>query len=206
MTDNNVPIRLTREQLKPAAEVLARAFHAYPLLSAYYPDKSEREKITLYFLSVAIFSGFRYGEVCATSPNLEGVAVWFAPGGYPVYFCKLMRSVPLFVMYGLARYGGAKMRQIGKYLDSAHLRLAPFGHWYLQVLGVDPVHQGKGYSSLLLKGMFDRIDKEDIPCYLETLDENNVSLYEHFGFKVLEESKIPGTGLTNWAMLREKAD
>ena len=38
---------------------------------------------------------------------------------------------------------------------------------------------------------------------METLDEKNVSLYEHYDFKLLEESVIPGTPLTNWAMLRE---
>jgi hypothetical protein len=42
-----------------------------------------------------------------------------------------------------------------------------------------------------------------MPCYLDTLDEKNVSLYEHLGFKLIEESTIPGTPLTCWAMLRE---
>jgi len=51
--------------------------------------------------------------------------------------------------------------------------------------------------------MFARIDEEGLPCYLETLNEANVPLYEHFGFRVLEKSIIPETKLTNWAMLRE---
>jgi hypothetical protein len=48
-----------------------------------------------------------------------------------------------------------------------------------------------------------RVDEEGLPCYLETLEEKNVRLYEHFGFKMIEKSAIPETGLTNWAMLRE---
>jgi hypothetical protein len=40
-------------------------------------------------------------------------------------------------------------------------------------------------------------------CYLETLDEQNVSLYKHFGFKIVDKSNVPETSLTNWAMLRE---
>ena len=51
--------------------------------------------------------------------------------------------------------------------------------------------------------MLDRIDEAGLPCYLETLEEQNVRLYEHFGFVVAEESAIPRTNLTNWAMLRE---
>ena len=63
----------------------------------------------------------------------------------------------------------------------------------------------KRYASKLLKPMFTRIDEEGLPCYLETLDETNIQLYEHFGFKVIEKSTIPETKLTNWAMLREKS-
>jgi hypothetical protein len=50
--------------------------------------------------------------------------------------------------------------------------------------------------------MLARRDEECIPCYLETIDEENISLYEHFGFKVVEKSAVPKTNLTNWAMLR----
>ena len=73
----------------------------------------------------------------------------------------------------------------------------------LQTVGVDPQFQGKGYAGKLLRSMFARIDEEGLPCYLETLDEANIQLYEHFGFTVVERSTVPETKLTNWAMLRE---
>jgi len=72
----------------------------------------------------------------------------------------------------------------------------------LQVIGVDPQFQGKGYAGKLLEPMLARIDEEGLSCYLETQDEADVRLYEHFGFKVIEKSTIPETNLTNWAMLR----
>ena len=95
------------------------------------------------------------------------------------------------------------MKYPGEFIDAAHKRLAPFKHWFLQTVGVDPQFQGKGYAGKLLRPMLARIDEEGLPCYLETLDERNVPLYEHFGFSVAEESAIPETDLTNWAMLRE---
>lgn len=199
-------VRLSKNQVKPAAVTLARAFHGYPLLPYFYPDESAREKIALNFVSLVLFSGFRYGEVYATSPNLEGVAVWLLSDNYPVSFWRLMRSVPLSVIFGFFRDGGGRMKRLGEYIDSVHLRLAPFRHWFLQIIGVEPRFQGKGYAGELLKPMLARIDEEGLPCYLETIDENNVPLYEHFGFTVVEQSTIPGTDLTNWAMLREKAN
>lgn len=94
------------------------------------------------------------------------------------------------------------MRYSGKYIDAVHKRLAPFKHWFLLTIGVDPDFQRKGYASKLLRPMLTRIDEEGLPCYLETLDETKIPLYEHFGFKVVEKSTIPETKLTNWAMLR----
>ena len=95
------------------------------------------------------------------------------------------------------------MRDFGEYIDAVHKRLAPFEHWFLQIIGIDPQFKGKGHAGRLLRAMFARIDEEGLPCYVETLNEANVPLYEHFGFRVLEKSTIPETKLTNWAMLRE---
>jgi ribosomal protein S18 acetylase RimI-like enzyme len=94
------------------------------------------------------------------------------------------------------------MKSLGRYLDTVHDRLAPFNHWFLQCIGVDHKLQGRGYASSLLRPILKRIEEEGLPCYLDTLEKQNVQLYEHFGFKVVEESKVPGTNLTNWAMLR----
>ena len=196
-------VRLNKSHGKPATEVLSRAFQNYPLLQYYFPDELARKKITHYFLSFAVISGIRYGEIYATSPNLEGVAVWISSDNYPVTFWRLVRSVSISPIFGFGMYGGFRMRRVGEHIDTVHKRLAPFKHWFLQTIGVDPQFQGKGYAGKLLKQMFARIDEEGLPCYLETLDEKNVPLYEHFGFKVIEKSTIPQTSLTNWAMLRE---
>ena len=40
-------------------------------------------------------------------------------------------------------------------------------------------------------------------CYLETNKECNISMYEHFGFKLMERGKIPGTDVEHIAMYRE---
>jgi len=202
-TDLKDLVRLNKSHSKPATEVLSRAFQNYPFLQYYFPDELERKKIAHYFLSFVVFSGIRYGETYATSPNLEGVAVWISSDNYPVTFWRLVRSVSLSAIFGFGMYGGFRMRRLGEHIDAVHKRLAPFKHWFLQTIGVDPQFQGKGYAGKLLKPMFARIDEEGLPCYLETLDETNVPLYEHFSFKVIEKSTIPQTSLTNWAMLRE---
>jgi len=196
-------MRLNRSHSKHAAEVLVRAFWNHPPLQYYFPDEAEREKIAPYFFSLPVLNGIRYGEVHATSQNLEGIAVWLPSDNYPVTLWRLLRSVPPSEIFGFARYGGPRMRGLGQYLDSVHCRLAPFKHWFLEAIGVDPQFQGRGYAGMLLRQMLARIDEAGVPCYLDTLEEQNVRLYEHFGFTVAEESAIPETNLTNWAMLRK---
>ncbi len=194
---------LNKSHIKPAAEVLARALRNYPFSKYFFPDELEREKRLPYFFQYVLNYGIRYGEIYATSLNLEGVAVWLTSDNYPMTFGRLIRSVPLSIMFRLGRWGGDRMRNSGEYIDVVHKRLAPFKHWYLQEIGVDPQFKGKGYAGKLLRPMFARIDEEGLPCYLETWDEKNVPLYEHFGFRMVEKSAIPETKLTNWAMLRK---
>ena len=100
------------------------------------------------------------------------------------------------------------MRRMMRYMEYAnvtHKRQAPFKHWYLQLVGVALAFQGKGYAGALLKPMFARMDREQLPCYLETFTQKDVSIYQHYGFEVAEEGTIPGTETALWAMLRQKS-
>ncbi len=45
-------------------------------------------------------------------------------------------------------------------------------------------------------------DAQKTIAYTDTVTRSNVALYEHFGFQSMEESAIPGTGLTVWALRR----
>ena len=151
--------RLGKSNAKPAVEALVRAFWNYPPLQYYFPSEVEREKISYYFLSFAVYTGISYGEVYATSPNLEGVAVWVPSTNYPVTFWRLLHSVPPLIIFGLAMHGGFKMRRFGEYIDTVHQHLTPFKHWYLHTIGIAPQFQSKGYAGKLLRPMLSKIDK-----------------------------------------------
>ncbi|MFC1973833.1 GNAT family N-acetyltransferase [Chloroflexota bacterium] len=195
--------RLNRSHIKSTAKILTRAFWSYPVSVYAYPDELTRGKRLPYFFQFVLHYCVKYGEVYAPSSEIQGVAVWLAPDKFPMTIWRLLRSVPLPVMFNLGLESGKQMKPFNDYVDGVHKQLTPFKHWFLQVIGIDPCYQGKGYASKLLEPMLARIDKEGLSCYLETIDERNVSLYEHFGFRVVDESIVPHTELTNWAMLRE---
>jgi len=195
--------RLDKSDVKSAAELMVRAFQEYSLSQYLYPDPSRRNKVNRYMASISLFLCSRFGRAYATSPNLEGVACWLPSNHFHIGKWSLLTTVPCFDVLGFLISGGGPMMSAGSYADRVHERLAPFQHWYLSLLGVDPRFQGQGYSSKLLRPALDLADQQKMPCYLETNDEKDVLIYRHFGFEVLEEGLIPHTPVKNWAMLRE---
>lgn len=197
LPDLNDLTRLNKSQVKAASEVLARVFQDYPLLVGFIPDESERKNKSRYLFEFVIRWGVLYGEVYATSPNLEGVAVWLPPGKVHITLCRAIRSGILTLRFKLGRKFMFRMKSTNDYLLSINKRHAAFPHWYLFYIGVDTQFQGKGHASTLLTAMLARIDSEQMPCYLRTQKKENVPLFEHYGFRIVHESIIPqGTSIS----------
>ena len=137
---------LNKSHIIPAAEVLARAFQNYPVFQYSFPDELERKKTVPYIFQNILSYGVRYGETYGTSRRLEGVAVWLTSDNYPATFWKSMRSGALPIMFKMRGEGAKRMKHFDEYIDVVHRRLAPFKHWFLQVIGVDPQFRGKGYA------------------------------------------------------------
>ena len=201
--------RVTEEQAKAAGETLARAFHDYPTLIYLFPDEDERRKKVPILYEFMVRYGIMYGEVYGSSPNLEGVAVWL-----PFWDTELTEERT--TKCGMSYRDGRELpsvfnddffkrnEPIAECEYRCHKQYADFFNWYLYPIGVDPDHQGSGYAGLLLRAKFEEIDKQNMPCYLETHNETNYSLYQHFGFEIVEEGVISGTDLSYWSMLRKK--
>jgi len=193
MSDHTTTLqRLDQGDIDPAAEALAEAFIDYPVFVYVYPDGPERKEKLPHFFKSMVHKGLREGEVYATSAKMEGVAVWLPPGipgglsgAYEVDAAAFER----FSYYGACVYG----------VREKH---APPDHWFLELIGVVPGSQGKGYGSRLLRPMLERAAEEGLPCYLDTELEKNVAIYRRFDFEVVDDMMVPDTGVRSWGMLR----
>ena len=196
-------IRLTEEQAKEAGIMLARAFFDYPQFDHTLPDLEERRRKLPEIKEFMVRYGIMYGEVYSTSSDLEAVAVWL-----PYWEAEVIRETAnkcggyeLYLSLGKKYY--KRYKPIAECEDGCHRQYADFFHWYLYPIGVDPVYQGKGYAGQLLRAKLAEADNQNVPCYLETNKERNVSLYEHFGFEIAEKGIIPNTKVPYWAMFRK---
>ena len=193
---------LTKAQIKQVSQMLGRAFWDDPIMAYVFPGEQERKTKIAYAFEFLIRYVFRYGEAYITSQNIEGATLWLYSENVNMSFGRAIRAGAVSVGLKLGSKAGDRFRHFGEYISSKHKRLASFRHLYLQTLGVDPQCQGQGYAGKLLKPVLARMDRESLPCYLETQEEKNVPLYEHFGFRVIEEFTIHDTTFRNWAMLR----
>jgi GNAT superfamily N-acetyltransferase len=74
-------------------------------------------------------------------------------------------------------------------------------HWHLPLIGVDPVSQGGGYGSALLRHALEACDRQQVLAYLEATSPRNVPLYGRHGFEPLGTVQV-GTSPPIYPMVR----
>jgi len=186
-----------------ASRMLARAFQDDPIIAyAYKDDKNVNVRLP-YVYEFLLRYYLSYAQVYATSYQLEGVAVWRFYERIKMSFMRILLSGAIWPALRMGMKAGKRMQPFFDYVENKHGELVPFPHWYLMIIGVDPKFQGKGYGGRLLRGMLSKVDEEGLPCYLETEKSENVPLYQHFDFRVIDEYIVPETTVKLWAMLRE---
>ena len=204
-------VRLTESQMPAAAQMLARAFHADPLMRYAIPDPDERARLlpSLYerMIRFGMLEGEVYGaadadEVDATAMAVDGVAIWLPPNA------KWTREhIEASGMHEFATLIGNDAYQ--RYRDvvsrewQARLREVPGPGWYLFILGVEPSVQRRGLGGALMRPILERADTEQLVCYLETENERNVAFYLKQGFELVVNGEEAGTsGVRFWTFSR----
>jgi ribosomal protein S18 acetylase RimI-like enzyme len=195
-------MRLSKAHIGPAADMLARSFQHDPKMMYFVPDTGERLLLSRHVLEFELNYGILYGEIYATSPDLEGVAVWLPSEKAEISMWRAIRAGGFRLQKNVGGDAMKKILSFSEYIDALHREHVSGTHTYLFFIGVDPAYQGKGYASRLIRPMLSRLDRAGVSCYLVTQNERNVALYEHYGFAVVGHTSIPGTEVGHWEMLR----
>ena len=194
--------QLTLSDVEQAAQVIAQSFVEDPLVSFMLPFRAIRLSTMVKFFRV-------YGEISIKNNRgygvgepLQGVAYWKTPDqeDMSISVKSLGKFLPiLFTMYPIGYF---RARPVLSQIDNLHKKYANEPHFYLDNLGVLPSARGKGLSSKLIRPFLEMADSQKVIAYTDTVTRSNVALYEHFGFECVEESYIPSTGITVFALRR----
>jgi ribosomal protein S18 acetylase RimI-like enzyme len=192
--------RLGRKDLHKAGSVLAEAFMYDLDTMAVIPEEGRRKEGLHHIFKVFVRMGVLYGEVYAPSEKLGGVSIWMRSEDVDLGIIRSMRAGFLGLVLKLDGKALNTFSQNGKDVDAAHNEAITERHWYLNVIGVHPDHQRKGYGRMMIERMLKRIDSEGLPTYLDTNSAKNITIYRKFGFEVVKEYETIGN--THWGMIR----
>ena len=188
----------TPGEIPALAAMLGRAFLDDPVqLYLFQHEASRLKKVERLFGTFLRGHYVKHGATYSTSGN-EGVALWAPPGHATFTPLEILsQAVPMLRSFGFGVQSALKV------LDAIEKEHPTEPHWYLGVLGTDPIHQGRGIGASVLNPVLERCDHDGIPAYLESSKDRNVPYYERFGFKVTKEIALPRGGPLVWAMWRD---
>ena len=195
-------IRLSKSDIEPAVDLLTRAFWDDSLCVYFFPDEEERKKLLPVFFKFRLKQSLQNGEVYTTSSRLEGVAIWQHSNMVDSSFWKNLRAGGFGFYRTMGRNLVNRMMKMDQFTSQRRAKHAVTPYMHLGPVAVDPELQGQGYSSKLIRPMLERLDRQELPCYLEAQSESNVSIYEHYGFEVLAKGNVPIADIPHWDMMR----
>jgi ribosomal protein S18 acetylase RimI-like enzyme len=199
--------KLAPNEERAAVAALARSFFDDAMFSWVAPDPIRRSHMLEHLMRASVADSRPFGEMWVARPApgsdaagaLAAGALWLPPDAYPRgtrrdlgYVARAWRGTP-----GIGRRVPAMLRLLNK-LDAVHPHEP---HWYLAVLGTDPLFQRTGAGTALLEPVLARSDAEGLPAYLETQKEANLAWYGRFGFDVVERIEV-GAVPPIWTMQR----
>jgi ribosomal protein S18 acetylase RimI-like enzyme len=80
------------------------------------------------------------------------------------------------------------------FAEKEHKAAAPFDHYYIMTVGVLPERQGIGVGKKLMTRALEIVDANNMPCYLETQNRNNVPIYQSLDLKLFPTKKSQKAG------------
>lgn len=193
---------MRKEELPDYAECLSESFDKYPLF-VYFCGGKYNDVAMEEFWETNIRAG--KGQIlCLGSDSEPKAAVLFcAPNYKDAGFFRYIKSGGFDLIREFGIKNVIRMLRFDSFSQKIKKHWSNESCWYIYSFGVKPKYQGSGYASKLLKPMLAYFDRTKQDCYLETMKENNVSLYEHYGFELVETTTIPKTDITMYAMLRK---
>ena len=196
--------RVQRGDVARPSKVLADAFKYDPLWNKIYERESHLEKRLCIAFGASVRYCLKYGEVYGPSGDLEGV-MGFVLGEYAdMNVWRMLRSGSISSAMRMGLNTAKKMAPIFKLVNEDRRKhMAGQTYLHLSVVGVATALQGMGFGRKLIGEAIDKSQRADLQLYLETETEENMKMYEHFGFRLLKKITVLIVNLPMREMVRE---
>lgn len=93
------------------------------------------------------------------------------------------------------------LNRVFEAMSGVNANAAPLPVRHLELLGVDPAHQGRGVGGHLLRHIQQIAQQDGMPLRLDTHEPANVDFYEYYGFNVTGHAADRATETEVWSMV-----
>lgn len=152
--------------------LLTAAFVDDPVCRHLYPDIRQYFEHLPEYLRIFAEPGLARG--CTLLAQGLGAAIWVPPGAHAD-----AKAINDLINHSTSAEARAELLLVNAAVDRAYPNEP---HWYLPLMGVDPLHFGKGIGAALMTQGLSICDREGSLAYLESNKPGNVPFYERFGF------------------------
>ena len=177
-----IPIKsVDKSEQEQAIAAIVLAFAADPFSRWIFPDPHHYLK---YFPQVVRFlcgNAFEHGTGYCIE-GFAGSALWLPPDVHP-----REEELGEVLMHGVHEQRHEEVFTMLERMASYH---PTEPHWYLPMIGVQATHRGKGYGEALMEHALRPCDREQKLVYLESTNPKNISLYQRYGFEILDTIQI----------------
>ena len=189
-----IEIRPAEERdLATVARLFGASFIDDPMLRWPFPANTTIDDLTALF--AILLDVYWPLHVVSLTDDLAGAAVWLPPQEAERF--AEIEAPTRDLIHPLTDDGGARY---GSFWDWLGLHVPDEPCWFLDIVAVDATARGQGYGRRLIEHGLVRAHTEGLPAFLETGRPDNVPMYEHLGFRVIERADAPAGGPTVWFM------
>ncbi len=194
---------LTKEEIPKFARCAVESYGsiAYALDDYFVGHPCTKDELwEMWLLNLKYF--YSKALIYSDSPDCNGWMLWIPPGFKGVSVVDFIRHGGIRMSFKLGPPTIKRIMHYEDYCTSVRQKATKSCEWYLYNLVVRPEAQGQHLAGKLVRPMLEYCAQNGIQAYLETHSEKNVEIYRHFGFEVVSNDSIPGTGVTHWGMVK----
>ena len=138
----------------------------------------------------------------ADSKDANSVMVYIPPKSKEPSLLDYVKAggVKMFLKFGIRRI--VRLTRFNLEIEKVAKRYRTADDGYLLAFATRLDKQGQHYGKPLMTALLNHLDASGESCYLETLEAENVALYEHFSFRLKGQVGSKLGNLTLYAMCR----
>lgn len=192
---------MQQEDIERFASTLSDGFREYGMFKFVCNGEYSYSRMKLFWaVQIAL-----YGKdaICiADSKSANSVMIYIRPGSKEPGIVEYFKTggIKMLIAFGLR--GVLKLLRFDYQMQKVAKRYKSEKDGYLLAFATRLDKQGQGYGKPLMDALLQYLDNSGEGCYLETLKEENVGLYSHFAFELMEQTPVNMGGLTLYAMYR----